>query len=179
MSPSERRSGPPASPRRYWLKVAGTAARPFVDDRWRARYGAWRAEHGNGSLFPRQPAIRRGDRLIVYAAGSAAAFGEGRLFAVEDVVSEAPEPSGHERWPWRLETRELAAVALLSHAATLREIGVSPRSLGRHSHIRLEEEQGRRAEQLIRRYAAELSAQPTCQASSPPNTATPTVSHAT
>ena len=41
---------------------------------------------------------------------------------------------------------------LLSHAATLSEIGVSPRSLGRHSHIRLTEEQGRRAEELIRRY---------------------------
>jgi hypothetical protein len=148
-----RAAGRPASTCRYWLKVAGTAARPFVQDRWRVRYGAWRAEHGNGSLFPRRPAIRRGDRLVVYAAGSAAAFGEGRLFAVEEVVSDEPEPSGHERWPWRLRTRELASVPLLSHAATLSEIGVTPRSLGRHSHIRLADEQGRRAEELIRRYA--------------------------
>ena len=137
----------------YWIKIAGTGEQPFDTDDWRARYGGWRREHRDGSLFPRRPSIRRGDRLVLYAAGSAAAFGEGRLFAIEEVLSEEPEPSGHERWPWRLHTRMLVSVPLLSHGPTLGEIGVAARSLGRHSHIRLSDEQGRRAEQLVRRYA--------------------------
>lgn len=38
----------------------------------------------------------------------------------------------------------------LSLAPELRDIGVNPRSLGRHSHIRLAREQGELAEKLIR-----------------------------
>ena len=138
---------------RYWIKVAGSAEHPYVDDDWRPRRERWRREQGGGSFFPRRPSIARGDRLVVYAAGSAAAFGEGRIFALEEVVSDEPEPSGHPRWKWKLVTRELVAVPLLSLSPALRDIGVSPRSLGRHSHIRLTGEQGRRAEELIRRYA--------------------------
>ena len=97
---------------------------------------------------------------MLYAAGSAAAFGAGRLFAIEEVLSEEPEPSGHERWPWRLHTRMLISVPLLSHCPTLDEIGVVARSLGRHSHIRLPDAQGRRAEELMRRYAEQARSAP-------------------
>jgi hypothetical protein len=141
----------------YWIKVTGTGEHPFIDDDWRPRRDRWAREQGGGSFFPRRPSIRRGDRLVLYAAGSAAAFGEGRLFAIEEVVSDEPEPSGHPRWTWKVYTRELSSVPLLSHGPTLGEIAVSARSLGRHSHIRLTDEQGGRAEELMRRYGAEAT----------------------
>lgn len=145
----------------WWIKVAGTGGEPFDDEDWRPRRERFAREHGPGSFFPRRPSIRRGDRLVVYAAGSAARYGEGRLFAIEEVVSEEPERSGHPRWPWRLATREVVAVPFLRLAPSLREIGVIPRSLSQHSHIRLRDEQGERAQALMRRYAGEaLSARP-------------------
>jgi len=81
----------------YWIKVTGTGEHPFNDDDWQPRRDRWVREQGGGSLFPRQPSIRRGGRLVLYAAGSAAAFGAGRLFAIEEVLSDEPEPSGHAR----------------------------------------------------------------------------------
>ena len=137
---------------RWWIKVAGTSESPFIRDDWPAL--------GERSLFPRRPAIRGGDRLIVYAAGSGAVYGEGRIFAIQEVVSAEPEHSGHERWRWALQVRTLAAVPLLSHAPALWQIGVAARSLSQHSHIRLTGEQGREAERLIRRYADEVATDP-------------------
>jgi hypothetical protein len=139
----------------WWIKVAGTGAEPFDEDDWRPGRERFARKHGPGSYFPRRPSIRRRDRLVVYAAGSAARFGDGRLFAIEEVLSDEPEPSGHPRWPWRLATREVVAVPLLRLAPSLREIGVIPRSLSQHSHIRLRDEQGERVEALMRRYAGE------------------------
>ena len=132
---------------RWWIKVAGSGERPFTRDDWEPL--------SERSLFPRRPSIRGGDRLVVYAAGSGAVYGEGRIFALQEVVSPEPEPSGHERWKWQMRVRMLAAVPRLSHAPTLWQIGVAARSLSQHSHISLTEEQGRAAEELIRRYAAE------------------------
>jgi hypothetical protein len=100
-------------------------------------------------MFAKRPSIRAGDRLVVYAAGSAAEYGEGRFLAVEEVVSSEPEPSGHERWRWQMRTRPLAWVEDLSRAPALREIGVSAKSLRQHSHIRLGDDQGRTALRLI------------------------------
>jgi hypothetical protein len=136
----------------HWIKVAGTAEHAYTQDRWNERRAGWRGGEVQGSLFPRRPRIERGDRLVVYAAGSAAAYGEGRIFAIEEVVSDEPEPSGHDRWGWRLETRLVCCVSELSEAPALREIGVSAKSLRQHSHIRLSERQGRAAEGLMRRY---------------------------
>lgn len=87
---------------------------------------------------------------MVYATGSAADYGEGRFVAIEEVLSEEPEPSGHERWPWQLHTRLVLGVESMSHAPALRDIGVSPKSLRQHSHIQLTDEQGREAERLLR-----------------------------
>jgi hypothetical protein len=136
------------SSHKWWIKVAGSSQRPFTRDDWEPL--------SERSLFPRRPSIRGGDRLVVYAAGSGAVYGEGRIFAVQEVVSDVPEPSGHERWKWQLHVRELVSVPRLSHAPTLWQIGVAARSLSQHSHIALTPEQGRTAEELIRRYAAEF-----------------------
>ena len=153
---------------RYWIKCTGTAEQPFDSDDWRPRKDAWQREQGPISAFPRRPRIAGGDRLVNYAVGSARAFGAGRIFLVEEVVSEEPEPGGHERWPWVVEVREIVSVPLLSIAPELREIGVSPRSLSQHSHIGLSPEAGRLAERLIR------EARPSAGARIPANSPMPT-----
>jgi hypothetical protein len=134
----------------WWIKVAGTGESAFTQERWDDRHARLHAEGSGPSLFPKRPRIARGDRLVVYASGSAALYGDGRFIAVEEVISDEPEPSGHERWRWRLQTRLVAAVEELAMAPTLRDIGVSAKSLRQHSHIRLSDEQGMRALELLR-----------------------------
>ena len=134
----------------WWVKVAGTGQSAYTQQRWDERRARMLTDGTGPSMFPKRPRIERGDRLVVYASGSAALYGEGRFVAIEEVVSGEPEPSGHERWRWRLQTRLLAAVDELALAPALREIGVSPKSLRQHSHIRLTEAQGLRAIELLR-----------------------------
>src|SRR4051794_131255 len=133
----------------WWVKVAGTGETPYTQERWDER----RQRMRNRSLFPKRPRIERGDRLVVYASGSAAEYGEPRFIAIEEVLSDEPEPSGHDRWRWRLETKLLLAADRIAAAPALREIGVSPRSLRQHSHIGLTEEQGIQALELLREVA--------------------------
>ena len=117
----------------WWLLLAGTGERPYTE--------ADRRKRPERHRFPRRPRIERGDMLAIYAAGSAAEYGEGRVFALEECVSDEPEPSGHERWKWQIATRRLESVPL-PLAPTLRDLAVSTRSIGRHSHIRLTDRQG-------------------------------------
>lgn len=124
----------------WWLLVAGTGERPYTE--------ADRLRRPPRHRFPRRPSIARGDRLAVYAAGSARDYGEGRVFALEECVSDEPYPSGAERWIWEIATRGEVSVAL-ALAPTLRDLGVSTRSIGRHSHIRLTERQAERAEEAF------------------------------
>jgi hypothetical protein len=140
---------------RYWLKMNGTADHPHVKSDWAARRARWAREHGEVSMFPRVPRIEAGDRLIEYAVGSHREFGEGRIFAVSEVLS-GPEPSPHDRWPVQVRTRMLIAGPSLGFCPTIADIGVLRRSLGRHSHIRLTREQGERAEELIAEAAEEF-----------------------
>jgi hypothetical protein len=139
---------------RWWIKVAGTGESAYTQERWDERRAHMASEGSGVSLFPKRPRIRRGDRLVVYASGSAAAYGEARFVAVEQVLSPEPVPSGHERWKWQLETELVAAVESLDRAPALREIGVSPKSLRQHSHIGLADAQGLAALNLLRRYGA-------------------------
>ena len=142
----------------HWIKVSGTGEDPMHVDDWGPRHKAWRREQGPISAFPRRPRIARGDRLVSYAAGSARWFGAGRIFMVEEVVSDEPEPGGHPRWPWVVKVEPVASVSLLSWAPAIEDIGVRARSLSQQSHIRLSDEQGQLAERLIREAAAELAA---------------------
>ena len=124
----------------WWLALAGTGERPYSEADRLARPELHR--------FPRRPRIERGDTLAIYAAGSAREYGEGRVFALEEVLSDEPEPSGHERWRWQLRTRRLVSLPL-AIAPTLGEIAVSTRSIGRHSHVRLSERQAELAGELF------------------------------
>ena len=141
----------------HWIKVSGTGESPWDVDEWGPRHRAWRREQGPISAFPRRPRIARGDRLVNYAAGSARSFGWGRIYMVEEVVSDEPERGGHPRWPWVVRVEPVVWVELLSYAPTIEDIGVRPRSLSQQSHIRLTDEQGELAERLIREAALELS----------------------
>jgi Arc/MetJ family transcription regulator len=134
---------------KWWVKVAGTGQSAYTQARWDERRERMQSEGSGRSLFAKRPRIQRGDRFLIYAAGSAAEYGEGRFFAIEEVLSHEPEPSGHERWRWQMQTRLLAAVDELARAPALREIGVSPKSLRQHSHIRLSDEQGRLGLRLV------------------------------
>jgi hypothetical protein len=135
----------------WWIKVAGTAGSAYTQERWDERRGRLEADGRAESLFPRRPRIARGDRLVVYAAGSGAEYAEPRFIAVEEVLSDEPLPSGNERWRWKLQTRLVAAVEQIARAPALREIGVSARSLRQHSHIRLSDEAGETALALLQR----------------------------
>ena len=140
---------------RYFVKVTGTGTSPFDTDDWRPRRDAWWREQGPVSAFPRRPRIARGDRLVNYAAGSARRFGSARIYLLEEVVSDEPEPTGRNpRWPWVVEVRELVSVPLLSHAPAIEDIGVQPRSLSQQSHIRISTEQGELAHRLLTATAA-------------------------
>ena len=142
----------------HWIKVTGTGENPFDTDDWRPRRDAWRREQGPISAFPRRPRIERGDRLVNYAAGSAREFGSARIYLVEEVVSEEPEPTGrNSRWPWVVRVEELVSVPLLSWAPTIEDIGVAPRSLSQQSHIRITAEQGELAHRLIAEAARDLA----------------------
>ncbi len=138
----------------FWLKVTGTGETPFLDGDWASRRRGWVREYGPVSMFPRWPRVRDGDVLIDYAAGSYRRFGEGRIYAVSEVVSD-PAIGPHERWKVLVETRTLVTGPRLEQCPTIADIGVRRRSLSRHSHIRLSEEQGRRAHELIERAARE------------------------
>src|SRR4051794_37405881 len=118
----------------WWIKVAGTGEAGYTQERWNERRKRMRAEGSGPSLFPKRPRIGAGDRLVVYASGSAMQYGEARFVAIEEVLSEEPEPSGHGRWPWRLRTRLVLAIDDLARAPALREIGVSPKTPRQHPH---------------------------------------------
>src|SRR5947209_4623743 len=94
-------------PMAWWIKVAGTGDAAYTQERWDERRAELRANGSGRSLFPRRPRVGRGDRFVVYASGSAALYGEARFIAVEEVLSEEPEPSGNERWRWQVQTRPL------------------------------------------------------------------------
>ena len=133
----------------YWLVSSGTTEEPHMENDWRPRRDRWVQEYGGVWQFTRRPRIVSGDRLVTYAVGSARSFGKGRVFSLYEVTSDA-ELGDHPRWRWKVEVRYPAGVPLLSQSPTLDDIGVSPTSVRRQTHIRLTPEQGRRAEELIR-----------------------------
>jgi hypothetical protein len=131
----------------YFIKSAGTAEEPLQSN-WYAGGAAWRDRHANATMFPQRPRVAKGDRLVYYAVGSAGLHKKPRIFAVVEVTSE-PEPSGHPRWKWQVQTRMLVPGPRLLSCPTLDDIDVRQTSLRQASHITLTEHQGKNAERLI------------------------------
>lgn len=113
-----------------FLKAHGTGTAPMADHWLRA--GSWLIEPGR-TAFPRRPRMRSGDRLVLYASVWQ------RIFGIAEVISEPTlaDPMA-ARWPWSVEVELLVVVPVLSNAPPVEVIGVAPRSMSQHSHIRLE-----------------------------------------
>jgi hypothetical protein len=86
--------------------------------------------------------VQRGDLGICYLAG------EQRIFAVVEVVSDPENDPARTRWQWRFTIRPLLAVDPLD-GPPVEAAGVLPRSLGRHSYIRLTRGQFEAAREAI------------------------------
>jgi hypothetical protein len=80
---------------------------------------------------------------VLYAAGWQV------VFALADVVSEPENDPARTRWSWRFAIRPVLALADLREAPPVEAAGVFPRSLGRHSYIRLTDDQFERARAAI------------------------------
>ncbi len=117
--------------RAVFLKAHGTGDAPLADH-WLAA-GSWLIDPGR-TAFPRRPRMTSGDRLVLYASVWQ------RIFGVAEVISEPTrEDPMAERWPWSVQVELLLVVPVLSNAPPVEAIGVAPRSMSQHSHIRLEE----------------------------------------
>ena len=79
--------------------------------------------------------MQKGDLAVCYACGWQV------VFAVVEVVSDPENDPSRYRWQWRFQVRPLTVVEDLRDAPPVEAAGVFPRSLGRHSYIRLTPEQ--------------------------------------
>jgi hypothetical protein len=117
--------------RGVFLKAHGTGSSPMADH-WLAA-GSWLLDPGR-TAFPRRPRMTAGDRLLLYASVWRCVFG------IAEVISEPTlEDPMAARWPWSVRVDLLLVVPALSNAPPLQAIGVAPRSMSQHSHIRVEE----------------------------------------
>ncbi len=107
----------------HWLLVRGSAGRLLPDDVDPARL------HAHSST--RRPNVQKGDLAVCYASGWQ------NIFAVVEVVGDPENDPSRDRRKWRFALRPLLTVARLSEAPPVEAAGVFPRSLGRHSYIRL------------------------------------------
>jgi hypothetical protein len=113
-----------------FLKAHGTGEHP-LPERWLEDERGPRRLRRTG--FPRRPRMVPGDRLILYASGWRVIFG------ISEVASEPLRPAdAPQRWPWAVDLEPLVVVPSLADAPPVEAIGVPPRSMSQHSHIRLE-----------------------------------------
>ena len=111
----------------HWLLVRGRAGRLLPDDVTASSLQA----HSS----TRRPAVQKGDLAVCYASGWQ------NVFAVVEVVGDPENDPERVRWAWRFALRPLLMVARISGAPPVEAAGVFPRSVGRHSYIRLTEQQ--------------------------------------
>jgi hypothetical protein len=107
----------------YWLLVRGTGDRPLPE---RVDAASLRAHSST-----RRPNVQKGDLALCYASVWQT------IFAVVQVSGDPENDPGRERWRWRFPIRCMLAVQDLGDAPPVEAAGVFPRSLGRHSYIRL------------------------------------------
>jgi hypothetical protein len=118
-----------------WLLVRGRGERRLSP--------AVHADDLRAHSSTRRPSVQRGDRAVLYAAGWQV------IFALADVVSEPENDPARTRWSWRFAIRPVLALTDLREAPPVEAAGVFPRSLGRHSYIRLTTDQLERARAAI------------------------------
>ena len=113
----------------HWLLVRGTRDRLLPE---RVDPSSLRSHSST-----RRPSLQKGDRALCYASGWQT------IFAAVEIVGDPENDPSRERWRWRVQIHPLLVLEDLSHAPPVEAAGVFPRSLGRHSYVRLTEEQYR------------------------------------
>src|SRR5918996_1074439 len=108
--------------RAYWLLVRGRG-----DRRLSHEVGPDELQAHSST---RRPSVQLGDAAVWQV-----------IFALVDVVSHPENDPTRVRWQWRFALRPTLALADLREAPPVEAAGVLPRSLGRHSYVRLTEEQ--------------------------------------
>jgi hypothetical protein len=121
----------------HWLLVRGTRDRLLPE---RVDPDSLRAHSST-----RRPNLQKDDLALCYASGWQT------LFAVVEIVGDPENDPSRERWKWRVPIRPLLVVEDLSRAPPVEAAGVFPRSLGRHSYVRLAEEQFRAGRDALAR----------------------------
>jgi len=111
----------------HWLLVRGTGDR-LLPERIDAR--SLRTHSST-----RRPTLQRGDLAICYASGWQT------IFAVVAIVGDPENDPSRDRWRWRVPIRPLTVLTGVADSPPVEAAGVFPRSLGRHSYIRLSEDQ--------------------------------------
>jgi hypothetical protein len=111
----------------HWLLVRGTGDHP---PEARVDPSSLRAHSST-----RRPSVQSGDLAVCYASRWQV------IFALVEVVGDPENDPGRDRWRWRFPIRPLLALADLRDAPPVEAAGVFPRSLGRHSYVRLAREQ--------------------------------------
>jgi hypothetical protein len=119
----------------HWLLVRGTAGHLLPDE---VDAASLRTHSST-----RRPNVQKGDLAVCYASGWQ------NIFAVVEVVGEPENDPGRDRWRWRFPIRPLLALPTLSESPPVEAAGVFPRSLGRHSYIRLTPAQFEAAREAI------------------------------
>jgi hypothetical protein len=110
-----------------WLLVRGTGDHPLPE---RVTPESLRRH----SSTPR-PAVQKGDLAVCYASRWQV------VFALVEVSSDPENDPERTRWRWSFAIRPLLLVGDLREAPPVEAAGVFPRSLGRHSYVRLMQEQ--------------------------------------
>ena len=128
----------------FWLKMIGAADDP-LDDRW---------VESNPDLLrrvrsPWRPAgIKRGDKLVYYAATQQCVFAIARSKGDGEESEEIPE-QGEERWPWVLEVQVGLAIPTLRQSPHWGVLGVASSSVRQQSYIEITAAQYRLAWEAI------------------------------
>jgi hypothetical protein len=111
----------------HWLLVRGRGERRLAPD--------VRPEELRAHSSSRRPAVEGGDLALLYAAGWRVIFG------IVEIGGELEHDATRQRWSWRFPIRPLVALTDLRDAPPVEAAGVLPRSLGRHSYVRVTSEQ--------------------------------------
>jgi hypothetical protein len=113
----------PGFPIQHWLLVRGTGDRPLPE---RVDPDSLRTHSST-----RRPSVQRGDLAVCYASVWQT------IFALVEVVGDPENDPARDRWRWRFAIRPLLVLPDLRAAPPVEAAGVFPRSLGRHSYVRL------------------------------------------
>lgn len=132
----ESQDGDRQEGRTVWLKAIGAQGLPVKNIWWNER------DRDQGVDFPYRPrSIKRGDLLVVYAAGT------GKVAGVLEVTSNWFEGGETARWRYRMNTKIRAAKPVsegiaLDSLSDEREIG---KSIRQKSYVRLSDAEARTA----------------------------------